>query len=410
MNPNTVNLPGVVLKSLYESIINDLKNDNASSIGDIAKYAISQYYMKGDKHFDLLQENFIEKYVDNESLVEGVHSCTEKEGLKKIYQFIFSNYNDVDIDVDYLLKLHEILYSNVPFSEVGGKLRKAPAHLEGTVVSLCPWEEISTEIKKTNKWINQIVKQSFKVSESNNFDLLFEYIDECLKLNCHLIQIHPFFDGNGRTIRAFTNKLFILTGIPPVYIHAKEKKLYHKAMEKAIVDNDFSSINQFYYIKICQSIYELGINPNKDLKAKTDFKKIKKIVENYKIATEQETSSINDLSIHYSEFIRQELEREKIFSEIYMVNSCDGEYDYLTAKIEKDSKVQNIIIDPFFSNFILVNNIKIDSNLSYKDREFLTYLYNDGIAKANTSQLELYLQTLGVLTKSKDKKFTKTIN
>lgn len=47
-------------------------------------------------------------------------------------------------------------------------------------------------------------------------DKMIEYINECLKLKCHLIQIHPFQDGNGRTMRALVNMLFKVAGIPPV--------------------------------------------------------------------------------------------------------------------------------------------------------------------------------------------------
>ena len=81
------------------------------------------------------------------------------------------------------------------------------------------------------------------------------------ELNCKLIKIHPFFDGNGRTIRAFTNLLFIIANIPPIYIKAKERNEYGKVMNLALVYGDLSQIKRFYYYKICDSIYELDIKP-----------------------------------------------------------------------------------------------------------------------------------------------------
>lgn len=392
-------IDNVVIKALFETIINALKNNELDSIEELPKYAICEYYSKCEKHFDLLQENFIEKYVDNESLVENVHHDAEKKGLKKVYEYIYSSYNDSNIDISYLLKLHEILYSMAPFPLAGGKFRREPARLEGTVISLYPWEEISDAVYGTNKWVNSIVKESEIVRNKNNIDSILSFIDECLKLKCHLIRIHPFSDGNGRTIRAFINKLFILAGIPPIYVHAKEKEVYHNAMFKAITDNDYESLNYFYQVKICQSIYELAINPNSDLKRKTDFKKIKKIAENYK-AFRRDDCSIYDLSFHYAYSMKNELDSEKIDSDVYVINE-GREYYYLMATLRDSKKEQKILIDPLFSNYVTENNVVIDPNLPIKGRKFLTYLYRDGASKANTSELELYLQTFGVLSKEK---------
>ena len=72
---------------------------------------------------------------------------------------------------------------------------------------------------------------------------LIEYINDCLKLKCRLIEIHPFTDGNGRTMRALVNLLFKIAGLPPVYVKRMERGKYLAAMGKAITDNDFSAIN-----------------------------------------------------------------------------------------------------------------------------------------------------------------------
>lgn len=397
MSGNTRTTDNVVIKALFETIINALKNSEFESIGDLPVYAIDKYYSKGERHFDLLQENFIEKYVNNESLVENVHSNEEKNGLRAAYEYIYSNYNDSNIDISYLLKLHELLYSRAPFPEAGGKFRTEPARLAGTVISLYPWEEIRDAFYGTNKWVSAIVKDSQIVSNQNSIENILNYIDECLKLKCHLIQIHPFSDGNGRTIRAFINKLFILAGIPPVYVHAKEKEMYHEAMFKAISEEDYSSLNYFYLVKICQSIYELSVNPNRDLKRKTDFKKIKKLLENYKNLM-PDSNNVNELSVHFAHSIKNELEREKIDAEVYSVHG-NAEYDYLMATLKDNQKQQDVLIDPLFSNYIVQNNINIDPGLPFAQRKFLTSLYREGVSKVKSGDLEIYLQTIGVLSK-----------
>ena len=44
------------------------------------------------------------------------------------------------------------------------------------------------------------------------------------------LSIHPFYDGNGRTARIFTNLIFISCGCPPVIIKDEEKQGYYKTL------------------------------------------------------------------------------------------------------------------------------------------------------------------------------------
>ena len=61
-------------------------------------------------------------------------------------------------------------------------------------------------------------------------------------------------------MRALVNLLFKLAGLPPIYVKLSEKDNYLKAMNKAIIEKDYSYINRFYYYKICDSILELDVN------------------------------------------------------------------------------------------------------------------------------------------------------
>lgn len=42
------------------------------------------------------------------------------------------------------------------------------------------------------------------------------------------VSIHPFYDGNGRTSRIFTNLILITTGYPPIIISDEDKKKYYQ--------------------------------------------------------------------------------------------------------------------------------------------------------------------------------------
>ena len=66
------------------------------------------------------------------------------------------------------------------------------------------------------------------------------------QLKCKLLKVHPFSDGNGRTIRCFINKLMEDAGLPSVYIKVDEREEYLKYMDKALCTEDYSDIKKFY--------------------------------------------------------------------------------------------------------------------------------------------------------------------
>lgn len=49
-------------------------------------------------------------------------------------------------------------------------------------------------------------------------------------------------------------------GLPPIYILERERGEYHKAMNLANNEGDYTAIRNFYRYKICDSIVELDIN------------------------------------------------------------------------------------------------------------------------------------------------------
>ncbi len=49
-----------------------------------------------------------------------------------------------------------------------------------------------------------------------------------LRFNLEYVTIHPFYDGNGRTSRIFTNLILIAYGFPPLYIKENERSAYYQ--------------------------------------------------------------------------------------------------------------------------------------------------------------------------------------
>lgn len=233
---------------------------------DIPTKLITLYYGLTDDRisFNTLKKMFISHYINQESKLEGIdtknkHSRAEVEGLGKMYEYIHSDDVNYMFDVYTLKDLHKQLYSLTEFPDYGGTFRNSQARLKNTEVELCDWWNIREELEKVDIEIQELIKKAPKIREKEDVEELLNYLDNCLKIQLKLLVIHPFSDGNGRTIRGFTNKLLEDVGLPPVYIKAAEKEEYLAALSKAD-KGDYTAINNFYRYKICDSIVELDIN------------------------------------------------------------------------------------------------------------------------------------------------------
>lgn len=222
-------------------------------------YELLDYRGKILKHTELMN-NFKEKYILNENQLELVHEQAEIDGLGNVYDYI-RKYIDIEkLGINLLLILHQKLYSLVPYSSFGGCYRNEDVYLFNTGVVIPEWREVPSQMGKLNEDVIELSKIGIQIGKDNQYELILNYINECLKLKAKIIEIHPFRDGNGRIARAFVNFLFKLAGILPVYVIPEERVEYQKAMNKAIVDKDFESLNKFYYYKICDSIWELDFS------------------------------------------------------------------------------------------------------------------------------------------------------
>lgn len=219
------------------------------------------------------EKNFKERYLYNENKLEDVHSKEEQQGLRLVYDYIQQKDNFDDISIYTLSDIHQILYSKAPYPEFGGRYRNDERYLPNSGIDVVSPSLIVHEMNRLRDETNKLIEKGKGLGENNEPQNLITYIDKCIELKCKLIKIHPFGDGNGRSIRAFTNILFRLANIPPIYIENKERDKYGIAMQAAIGANDMSKIKQFYYYKICDSIISLDINLNY---LNDDNKKIRK--------------------------------------------------------------------------------------------------------------------------------------
>lgn len=248
---------------------------------------IKLYYSDKVDRLDLssISRNFVDRYIKNESLLEDVHDKDEVAGLAEMYDTMVKMDED-SFGLFSIFQLHKKLYSKCPHPEFGGSTRTSPAHISGCPVDLYPYEEICTGLVNLREPVELLKQYAKKIKEEKDYSNIREYIKECMKIKCKLIQIHPFGDGNGRTTRCFINRLFLMAGIPPVYIKKDEKNEYKAAMTEALRhrgakdaddDSKYDMITNFYLYKICDSIIELDINKKVREEKKQGKYEIKKV-------------------------------------------------------------------------------------------------------------------------------------
>lgn len=278
----------------------------------ICKNLILQYYRLIKPDYNTMVTKFKKKYVRNEALVEKNDTLEERQGIGIVYDYIQSfdiNSNEFNIFVE-TLKIHSMLYKplddknnsinietlntakklleeskkeknlekyhkakemmKVTESEnFGGKLRDSNVLMRDFNVEVPDYKDV---LLIMNSYLKEEKKKEYEKA-LNEYNLL-EYIEYAVKETTFLIGVQPFTDGNKRTFRALLNLMFKKRNIPPVYIVKKERKAYHDALEKAIVNNNYEDITTFYYYKVCDSIFELDFEPYLEFLEARESKKL----------------------------------------------------------------------------------------------------------------------------------------
>ncbi|MBR4830481.1 MAG: Fic family protein [Bacilli bacterium] len=329
---------------IYETLdVADMINDYTMNL--LKKFFVLDYF---NNMFIFLEENFLESYVRNESLLEGVndlsiHGKNEMLGLEEMYKYIISDEEKSSNGSMLLTDLHEKLFSFFDDGENARSYRREMAYLPFSGVELEEPMYIPRMMRQADRVFDELCRdadtirncpvenRTFIVSiNGKNTTLINEFLIKLMKYNAELVRIHPFPDGNGRAIRGLVNYLLMRAGLPPVYVKTIERVKYHEAMNKAIVECDYDFLVNFYKNKLCDSIEELIVNPFE--RAIHQYRKQKKKQEVW----EQEGSNLNALfhpeKVHRTHTPVVKPKQDKLMS----IN------DYLLVKEAERDYVSNI--------------------------------------------------------------------
>lgn len=63
-------------------------------------------------------------------------------------------------------------------------------------------------------------------------------------LHAIFVGVHPFIDGNGRTVRLLLNLELMKSGYPPVIIRLENRLAYYNALDKAHTTEEYKDFTE----------------------------------------------------------------------------------------------------------------------------------------------------------------------
>ena len=160
-------------------------------------------------------------------------------GQYLMYQYIFDEQYSHDRET--LKILHRKLYACSNFPEYAGQYRETSAMITNAKISPSPPSSIEIDLIE--------LFNAYPVIEDNPIAC----IEALSKIHHSITQIHPFFDGNGRTSRALMNFQLLSKNIPPFlvsYDQGKKEEYYNALSNMDLDDDDSQGLEIFIYKNI----------------------------------------------------------------------------------------------------------------------------------------------------------------
>lgn len=118
-----------------------------------------------------------------------------------------------------ILNIHALILKNIE-KEFAGRYRQGQVRILG---ASC----IPPNYLKVPKLATELVSWINKNPEKLNL------IELAALAHYKFVEIHPFYDGNGRTARLLMNLILMQKAYPPVVVPIGDRKRYYNALEKA---------------------------------------------------------------------------------------------------------------------------------------------------------------------------------
>jgi Fic family protein len=213
-------LPAIALNKIRESLSIEWTYNSNSIEGNTMSLRETQM---------VLQEGIT---VKGKSLREHFETHNHDKAIDYLYSVINEEYTLRSIDI---LSLHGLVLRSIE-EDFAGRIRNGGVRITGA--NFTP--------PNANK-VPDLLDELIDFINTNPLNL--NAIELATIFHHKLVWIHPFFDGNGRTVRLSMNLLLMRCGFPPAIILKNDRKKYYEALNQANNGN-----YQKLTLLMCQSL------------------------------------------------------------------------------------------------------------------------------------------------------------
>ncbi|MES2543484.1 MAG: Fic family protein [Bacteroidota bacterium] len=197
-------LPNIALHKIRESLSIEWTYNSNSIEGNTLSLRETQM---------VLQEGIT---VKGKSLREHFETYNHDKAIDYLYSLVNDDYTIRCIDI---LSLHGFVLRSIE-DDIAGRIRNGGVRITGANFTPPSANKVSGLLDELIDFIND-----------NPLNL--NDIELATIFHHKLVWIHPFFDGNGRTVRLAMNLLLMRCGFPPAIILTNDKKKYYEALNQA---------------------------------------------------------------------------------------------------------------------------------------------------------------------------------
>lgn len=163
--------------------------------------------------------------VKGKSLREHFEAFNHEKAIDYLYTLVKESYLLRSIDI---LSLHGLVLRSIE-DDYAGRLRNGGVRIVGANFTPPNANKVSDLLDELITFVND--------NPLGLNDIVLSTI-----FHHKLVWIHPFFDGNGRTVRLAMNLLLMRKGFPPAIILKADRKKYYESLNQA---------NKGNYNKLC---------------------------------------------------------------------------------------------------------------------------------------------------------------
>lgn len=197
-------LSGVALQKIKETLAIEWTYNSNSIEGNTLSLRETQM---------ILQEGVT---ISGKSLREHFEAVNHETALKYLYELVAKNRSISSKDI---LSLHALVMRNNE-DDFAGRLRKASVRIAGA--NFTP-----PNAQKVSSLLDELI--DFVIENPLNLNI----IELATIFHHKFVWIHPFFDGNGRTVRLVMNLLLMKEGFPPAIILKNDRTKYYASLNSA---------------------------------------------------------------------------------------------------------------------------------------------------------------------------------